>query len=161
MAARRLITVLIVLLVLSSVAAALVPIERQSSESTTTTTTRETTTTAAGGRFVQRTVDASTGEPATIRIRLGDRLGLDVHSRRAAQVGVPAFGELEEVDPASPAHFDLLPFREGRYPVRLLMEGRPTTTIATIVVAKQGKRSGKHPGDDRAGARSKRARPAS
>lgn len=157
MAARRLLTVLIVLLVLSSLAAALVPIERSNEESSTTTTTTTTTTTAAETRTIDETVNDSR-KRRTLKIAVGDRLGLTVRSRQPAQVNIPDFGELEDTDAALPAHFDLLAYRAGRFPVRLLQEGRQGRTIATIDVAKRPSAKAGAKGTGKAKGRDEKAR---
>ena len=131
MAARRLIFVLLVLLMISSFAAALVPIERSArDDESSSTTTTETTEAAAppAGELKVRTIRA--GEhPRTVRIRLGDQLQLAVAADALDEVEIPALGEIESVDPGSPALFDLLPLDPGRYSIRLVDADRVVGSI--------------------------------
>lgn len=129
MAARRLIIVLLVLLVASSVAAALVPIERSlvDDETTSSTTSAEP---GPKGELLREAIDAS-GEPETIRMRVGDQLELSVRFQRADEVSIARVGLLEPVDPDAAARFDLVPTEPGSYPVRLL---GAQSTVATIEV---------------------------
>jgi hypothetical protein len=115
---------MLILLATSTVAAALVPVEQASRDETSTTSTRAERPNQAEGKLLPGLIDAGSREQETIRIRLGDQLELRVISRRADQVEIPGFGELEDVDPDAPAHFDLLPFETGSYPVRLVEAGR-------------------------------------
>jgi len=141
MAARRLITAMIVLLVLSSVAAALVPVDSRtdvSSTETETTLDRPEST----GELHRETLRAGAKPPGAgskrgrIVIELGDQLVLRVTSPVPEQVEIPALGEIASVDPDAPAHFDLLPFEAGRYPVRLVDARR---TVGVIVVEPRGR----------------------
>lgn len=128
-AARRLIILMLALLVASSVAAALVPVDPDRLRDTSTTSTA-----TAGeplGDLVRRKIDAGRDQPSTVAIALGDQLALTVTSDRPDLVEIPGLGELEDVDPDSPATFDLRPFQPGTYPVRLLDSGQ---RIARIVV---------------------------
>jgi hypothetical protein len=129
-AARRLIILMLALLVASSVAAALVPVDpdRLRRSSTTSTTTAPA---APLGKLVRQTIDADRGEPARIAIALGDQLTLTVTGSRPDLVEIAGLGELEDLDPDSPARFDLRPFEARTYPVRLLDPGE---TIARIEV---------------------------
>ena len=120
MAARRLVIVMLVLLGVSTVAAALVPVERQAGDEETTTSTTTGANTEPRGALLRRSIDANARTPKTIVMRVGDQLELAVRFRRADQVEIPALGELEDVDPDTPARFDLLPFERGRYSVRLV-----------------------------------------
>jgi hypothetical protein len=133
MAARRLILAMLVLLVLSSIAAALVPVGNGGSTSDSSTSTTTSTAPAPTGQLVKRTI-AVDPKTARIRIEVGDQLELTVRSKRADQVEIPAFGELENVDPDFPAHFDILALEPGRFEVRLDEANRP---IATIEVGKR------------------------
>jgi hypothetical protein len=131
-AARRLIVFMLALLLISSIAAALVPVERsRESESPSAPTAPAGDRTR--GALVHRTVAADARKPAKIDIRLGDQLVLTVNSRRPDEVEIAGLGELRDVDRDAPAHFDLLPFEPGTYPVRMLEARR---TVARIEVAR-------------------------
>ena len=117
-AARRLIFVLLVLLMISSFAAALVPVERNAREddSSSTTIDRDRRGPApAAGKLLVRT-DRGRRAPRTVRIRLGDQLQLAVAADALDEVEIPALGEIEAVDPDSPALFDLFPLEPGTLP---------------------------------------------
>jgi plastocyanin len=131
-AARRLLIVMLVLLGVSTVAAALVPVERDA-DGDDTTTTSTTTTKRPTWELMRESIHAVAREPQTVRVRVGDQLQLEVTSRRAHQVEIPRLGELEDVDPDAPAHFDLLLFDRGRFPVRLV---EPERKIGEIVVGR-------------------------
>jgi hypothetical protein len=133
MAARRLILAMLVLLVLSSIAAALVPVGTNDSSSDSSSSTTASTPLPPTGRLVKRTISAGK-RTHRIPIEVGDQLELIVKSKVADQVEIPAFGELENVDPYFPAHFDILALQPGRFEVRLDEAG---DVIATIDVAKR------------------------
>jgi hypothetical protein len=118
------------LLVLSSIAAALIPVQRDRVPSRESTTTQPKKPTIVPGTFVHRTISTAAKAKPTIRIRVGDQLGLKVTTERPGEVEIPDFGEFDYVDPALPVHFDLLAFEAGRFPVNLVDK----RTIATIVV---------------------------
>jgi hypothetical protein len=146
-AARRLILVMLALLVLSSIAAALIPVERDRVPPRESTTTEPRAPTIPPGTFVHRTISADAKRMARIEIRVGDQLGLKVTSKRPGLVEIPAFGELENVDPAFAGHFDLLALQPGSFPVLLVDDER---TIARIEVAARGQSGGSSnaaPGD--------------
>lgn len=123
---------MLVLLVLSSIAAALIPVERNSSEESTTTTSTATTAPPSDeGRLIVRRVSADAQKPQTVRMHVGDELRLTVTSPVPNTVEIEEFGDFEYVDPNFPARFDVLPFDEGRFPVRLV---DPPALVATIAV---------------------------
>ena len=132
-AARRLILLMLALLVVSSIAASLVPVD-PSRLRETTTTERQRRPEPPSGRSVTRTVDADAARPATIRLALGDRLELTVSRSRPGLVEVTGTGEIEFADPAAPARFDLLPYREGELRVRFV---DPPALVARIEVGER------------------------
>jgi hypothetical protein len=133
-AARRLILAMLVLLVLSSIAAALIPVNRDRLRDSTMPAS---TTAAAGGegRLVTRRVSVAAPHRPTIRLRVGDELRLTVTSPVPNQIEIPAFGELEDVDPNLAATFDLLTFDPGKFAIRIV---DPPGLVATIDVAPAG-----------------------
>lgn len=118
---------MVALLLISSVAAALVPAPRDE----VPTETAPATETRASGEFVARTLRAAASKPQKIEIELGDQLSLRVTSKVVDEVEIPALGELADVDPDAPAHFDLLPFEPGTYAVRMRSSGN---VVGRIVV---------------------------
>ena len=60
-------------------------------------------------------------------------------AKLADLVEIPAFGDLEHVDPDFPAHFDLLALETGSFVVRLVEAQRPIARIeVTAAGADQG-----------------------
>jgi hypothetical protein len=139
MAARRLVMVMLVLLGLSTLAAAFVP--PPSSRNGTTTQeaqrrppVRKEQAPPTGGRLVDARVAVTNGKPRTIRLRPGDELRLSVGGGFGDLVQIPAFGLTETMSPYSPASFDLIPDREGRFAVRAVDANR---VAAWILVSEQ------------------------
>lgn len=139
MAARRLVIVMVVLLVASTAAAQLVPAPEPSDEPTRATSTRETTPPSQRGGLVRARVDADTERVETIRVPLGDQLSLEVRSKRAGEIEIRGLGLLEDVAPLSPARFDILARREGRFEVRRV---QPRERLALLVFAMDERTSG-------------------
>jgi hypothetical protein len=136
-AARRLILVMLVLLVLSSIFATLLPVDRDrlSDESSTSTTSTTEQPKPKGGELIRRTIAAGDPTPERIELGLDDQLELTVTSAKLSDlVEIPAFGELEYVDPDFPVHFDLLALETGSFDVRLVDAHR---VIARIDVSAQ------------------------
>jgi hypothetical protein len=144
MAARRLVIVMLVLLFVSTLAAALVPAPE--SEDAETTRTTQTPAEEPAGREVVARLDAADERAPAIRMKAGDRLALTVRSPRPDQVEIRGLGQLEDVDPASPARFDLIPTAAGSYPIRLLGAGRE---VGRIAVSESRRRSGRSAGTSR------------
>lgn len=129
---------MLVLLGVSTLAAALVPVDPDALRDESTTTSTNTATRAATGKLARASIDAAKRNSQTVRVQVGDQLQLRVESpKRADEVEIPALDELEDVDPDAPAHFDLLLFDKGRFPVRLVDADRQ---IGAIEVSKPRKR---------------------
>jgi hypothetical protein len=125
-----LILAMLVLLVLSSIAAALIPVDRgKLSDSSTSTTTPAA---APQGKLITKRISTTARKPPTIRMHLGDEVRLTVTSPVPNMVEIPAFGQLENVDPDLPAQFDLLTFDTGSFAVRLV---DPPGLVARLDVA--------------------------
>jgi hypothetical protein len=133
-AARRLVIVMLILLGASTLAAALVPVpasddEEQEKPSAKPPAPRQT------GQLERRSIRVGGEEPAPeIRISVGDQLQLTVRAPRPDEVEIPAFGEVRDVGPGTPAFFDLLPFQPGEYAVRLIAADR---IVGRILVEKR------------------------
>ena len=129
---------MLVLLGVSTLAAALVPVDPDALRDESTTTSTSTATRAATGELVPASIGADKRNSQTVRVQVGDQLQLRVESpKRADEVEIPALDQLEDVDPDAPAHFDLLLFDTGRFPVRLVDADRQ---IGTVEVSKPRKR---------------------
>ena len=135
MAARRLLIIMVVLLTISTLAAALVPPPEERAGTGQTTSSTATTSRSkeppTGGRLVdvEVAVRSQRERPREIDVEPGDQLSLLVTSVKPGEVSVPAFGLLEFAGPGSPARFDILIEKAGRYPVHFQGAG----TVATIV----------------------------
>jgi hypothetical protein len=129
---------MLALLVLSSIAAALIPVERDRVPPRESAASQPKKPTIVPGTFVHRTISTNDKDKPTIRIREGDQLGLKVTTEQPGSVEIPAFGQFDYVDPAFPAHLDVLAMEAGSYPVRFVDKG----TIATIEVAPRDQSDG-------------------
>jgi hypothetical protein len=85
--------------------------------------------------------------PQVVRVHLGDQLQLAVAAERADQVEVRGLGALGEVDPDTPARFDLLPFERGTYPIRLLDAHRTVGRIEVRPRLSESRRRGRRSAD--------------
>ena len=89
------------------------------------------------------TVEAG-GRIEKVRPHVGDQLELRVRIERPGEVAIPKLGQLQAVDPAAPANFDLLLDEPGAYPVRLAGTARPIARIKVQVNRRaKAERSGK------------------
>lgn len=145
---------MLALLVLSSIAAALIPVDRDRPSPREAASTRAAEPRIPAGTFVHKTIAAEASKPVRIALDVGDQLELAVTSKRPGQVEIAAFGELDDVDPDFPAHFDLLALEPGTFGVRLVDRRK----IARIEVAapdqpKDGS-SNDEPGSSNAGSTS-------
>src|SRR5688500_15493888 len=110
---------MLILLGTSTLAAALVPAPSPREDDTTTdTTSPRTSPVPTGGELVRASVDADANRPQRIRAALGDQVSIIVRSRRTTQIEVKGLGLLEDVLPLSPARFDVLAIRSGRFEIR-------------------------------------------
>lgn len=142
MAARRLVIVMLVLLAVSTLAAALVPTPESDDPRPVATDTAtsgqgpEPDAGAAGspeGRLVARRIRVGEGEkPRSVEVRSGDQLLLLVSGRLADDIAIPAFGLVETMTPFSPARFDLIVDRTGRFPIRAERAARVVGRIVSV-----------------------------
>ncbi len=130
---------MVILLVTSTVAAALVPPPPEPDDTTETTTSPRTSPVPTDGQLVQATIDADARRAQRIEVPLGDQLALKVRSRRAGQIQVRGLGLVEDVLPLSPARFDILANRTGRFEVRLI---EPDRRLGIIDVPRERGRKG-------------------
>ena len=139
---------MLALLVLSSIAAALIPVQRDRVPPRESSTSQPKKPTIVPGTFVHETISTK-AENKTIRIHVGDQLGLKVTTEHAGSVEIPAFGQFDYVDPAFPAHLDVLAMEPGKFPVRFVDQG----TIATIEVAARRQSGGGESSNEPPGSR--------
>ena len=152
MAARRLIIVLVALFAVSVVAAMIAPDRRggligdrstSSTEETTTTTTTTTTeppATLPPGDALTVRIEASTSKPKTVEASVGDQLALEVGSRPAREIEIPAFGVTEDAAPNAPANFNLLLRDAGRLAI---LDADSGELLGRLDVRRPDKRSGR------------------
>lgn len=145
MAARKLIVALVVLLAISTALAVLASdIEesregsREDSEAANSTSAFDSTDPGwrspaprNDGRVIEREIEAQL-PMEVIKVRVGDRLILEVKGSVATGVFIPELGRYEFLDPVAPARFDLLVSEPGELEVRTSDHGAP---IAVIHVA--------------------------
>ena len=72
--------------------------------------------------------------PPVRRVRTGAHIVLRVSARQSGSVEIPGLGLLQPVEPGTPALFDLLASRPGRYDVNLVATGAERTKLGTLVV---------------------------
>ncbi|MGZ8666414.1 MAG: hypothetical protein ACXWZM_04820 [Solirubrobacterales bacterium] len=140
MAARRLIVVMLVLLGLSTLVAALVPTPQPSGggpgSETGPATNREPSrppgsAPPGGAGLVTARIEVSPRAPEVVRVKPGQRLVLLVGGPVGDDISIPAFGLTETMTPTSPARFDLIVDRAGRFPIRAFAADRVVGTIAS------------------------------
>jgi hypothetical protein len=107
----------LIILGTSTLAAMLVPAPPQT-EDTTNTTSPRTSPVPPGGASVKAKLSTGSKRPERVRVSLGDQVSILVRSREPAQIEIPKLGLLEDVLPLSPARFDVLATREGRFDIR-------------------------------------------
>ena len=124
---------MLALLVSSTIAAALVPPpESEDSATSSSSTSPRTSTVPTGGELVEVTIKADAKKPKDVQVPLGDQVALVVRSSRAGQIELTGLGQLDDVAPLSPARFDLLASREGRFDIRLVEPDRRLGTIEVV-----------------------------
>ena len=126
---------LVFALVLSalSLGAALAPAPEEDDEEPATTAARPRAT-PGPARIELRQPAPET--PPVRRVRAGAHVILRVSARQAGSVEIPALGLIQPVEPGTPALFDLIASRPGRYDVNLLSTGAESTRLGTLFVAR-------------------------
>ncbi len=137
---------MLALLVLSSIAAALIPVDRDRLSPREESSTEASEPRIPAGTFVHRRISVQASKPAKVSLEVGDQLDLVVTSKRPGQIEIPAFGELDNVEAAFPAHFDLLALEAGSFAVRLV--GQRTIARIEVSEADQGKGEGESSSDE-------------
>jgi hypothetical protein len=127
---RRLLVLFAVLLGLTALVTSLAPrpttvrgpgaVQRPSPSATPDSTTPAEPA-AGASRRIEQTISADPGRPrARVRARVGDVLELTVKGDVLDGVQIEELGELEPVEPGSPARFELLLERQGELRVELV-----------------------------------------
>jgi hypothetical protein len=129
MLARRLLVLAAVLLALGAVAASLAPRDlRQPGPTTNPATAPPPAPPAVRGRDITLAVDAAAA-PATVAAGMDDHVHLTVRAQLPDAVSIPALGYIQPVDAYSPAVFDFVADRAGRFPILLAQSGRRVATL--------------------------------
>jgi hypothetical protein len=74
--------------------------------------------------------------PPVRQVRTGAHVVLRVSAREPGNVEIPGLGLLQPVSPGTPAVFDLLATRPGRYDVELVTLGAERIRLGALVVAR-------------------------
>ena len=125
MLGRRLMLLMAVLLGLTALATALAPrprLDRQQSATPQPAPTVAPTPAAepARPRVVERTLEADPERPVVVRASVGDTVRLVVRGDVLDSVEIEGLAEIEQVEPDSPARFELLAEEPASHEIRLL-----------------------------------------
>lgn len=132
MAPRRLLAVMLGLLVLSSLAASLVPVSNRDQLDTTSPTTgaiRPDPKLPSDGRLLHESFRLGSGKRPVIEAQVGDQLALTVTAGRPATLELEGLGATADVDPDTPARFDVLLLDKGSFQISEIASGRSVGTI--------------------------------
>jgi hypothetical protein len=118
-----------VLLGLTALATSLAPRPRAIREGTAAKPTPAPATASPGARakparVVARTLEVDVGRAVTVRARVGDTIRLVVAGDILDSVEIEGTDEIEQIDPDSPARFELLADERASHAIRLLDSGR-------------------------------------
>lgn len=125
MLGRRLMLLMAVLLGLTALATALAPRPRIDRQQTATpqpapTAAPRPSAEPAQARVVERTLDADAERPVVVRARVGDTVRLVVRGDILDSVEVEGTGVIDQVEPDSPARFELFAEERATHAIRLL-----------------------------------------
>ena len=82
-------------------------------------------------------VDFNVDRPRTRRVESGRATTVRVHVESAGQVQIRGLGQSSDADEVTPARFDLLPSRPGRYPVEFIpAAGDTPEPVGTLVAVR-------------------------
>jgi hypothetical protein len=123
---RRLIILVAVLMGLTALAASVAPPPRTERRGDATPSPSPTADarTAPSARTVTAKIDVDAAPSAPVRARVGDTVVLDVSGDVVGAVVVTGLPAIEPIDPDTPAHLELFADAPGRFPIRLLDQGR-------------------------------------
>jgi hypothetical protein len=141
MAARRLVILMLILLGISTLAAALVPRPGEDGETATegavgagtgateTGPAGDAARAARGGKLLRAQIEIGAGEIPVVPIGVGDNLSLEIRSKRAGLLEIPALGRVEAVSPGTAAFFDVRGREPASYGIRFLGSDRVVARI--------------------------------
>jgi hypothetical protein len=127
---RGLIAFALVLAVVTLISAASAPRDDDDSAPPTPAPSRPVTAPAVELAFRHPVED----DPPERPVRNGSHLIVRVQAGVAGNVEIPGLGLIEPVAPGTPAVFDVLANRSGRYEVALVSVGGERTKLGTVVV---------------------------
>jgi hypothetical protein len=143
MAARRLVILMLILLGISTLAAALVPRPDEGGEDEAATEGTVGAGTGAmetgpapnaaparrDGKLLRARIEIGEDEIPVVPIRVGDNLSLEIRSKRAGLLEIPALGRVEAVSPGTAAFFDVRGREPASYGIRFLGSNRVVARI--------------------------------
>jgi hypothetical protein len=133
MLGRRFLLLVAVLMGLTALAASVAPREpllrERTRQAATPTPTPLPTATPAPSLATRELTVSTSAPPAQLRVEQGQLVEVSVSGDEIDSVQL--LDEIEPIDPDSPALFELLADRPGRYPITLLDAGRK---VATLIV---------------------------
>ena len=132
MAPRRLLAFVLGFLLLSSLATLLIGSPSQKQRDTTppkTDARRPVAAPPVNGKLLNETVKAGSAKRPVIKATVGDQLALRVTGQRSETVELAGLGEVADVNPGTPATFNVLLSQTGSYEIRMLGSKQPIGTI--------------------------------
>ena len=128
---RALIAFVVVFAVVSLIAAITAPREDDDSPATADPAPRAAPSPTVAVRF-RHPVE---GRPPVRLVRRGSQVAIRVEAGVAGDVEIPGLGLIQPVGPGTPAVFDVLATRAGRYDVSLRSVAAESTKLGTLEVA--------------------------
>ena len=138
---RRALLLMALVLGVAAVVEALVPVPRQRSAAPPSQPVVTPAPTDTGG--TTRTVGfryPPAAEPPVRRLPVGTHVILVVSSAETGQVSLEGLGQVQAVEPGTPAGFDLLMSGAGRYAVAFQPEAARAVRLGSLVVSGSGRR---------------------
>jgi hypothetical protein len=144
MLGRRLLVLFAVLLGLTALVTSLAPrpntlrspgVAQQPTPSETDQPTPSPTLSAGSSQHIEQTISADAKRPPKVRAHVGDVLALTVRGDVLDGVQIEELGELEPIEPGSPARFEILLEKPGELRVELVDAERLVGLVEVAPVA--------------------------
>lgn len=129
---RRAVLLFAIVLGLTAVAASLAPPQRQAAAPQPAPVLAAPSTAATSPRTVRLTAQPGRRLPV-LAVRTGEHVLVIVDSSSAGQVSLPGLGRISDIEPGTPAGFDLFVPQSGRYAVQFIPPLGEPSRIATLV----------------------------